>query len=141
MKRPLPPTTSSITHISRQLQQLKREIERLSVRLLALQRYRRHIASLINDSEDEESPYEDITATLEALLYDMSTYHQQLLDRHAHITQGYVALQAISDPVSASAFAQYIHDDARLVVKEAQTARDGYNELIENLVESIELND
>ena len=119
----------------KQLQQLKREEERLAVRLLAVERFLRQAEANLEtvSNEDEESEEaSDILANIEAVRYDLSTYLRQLSDRRAHIEQG---LKTALDVVASPAFVGYIEEDARLTARDAATAREGYDDLIANLSE------
>jgi len=136
-----PPRLSQNTQtaISRQLYQLRREIERLSIRIVAVTRYQRQMSALASAQFDEEvNSYEDVAEHLDALISDMTTYHQQLEDRVAHIAQGYASVQAFEQNVVAQAFEQYIYDDVRMLVRDAKVAREGYNDLIANIIDTIE---
>lgn len=142
MKRSLLLTQNPTSHISRLLTQLRREIERLSVRIVAIERYQRQfIAGDEQLEDDEDNTAEEIVANLEALQSDMTTYRQQLEDQLAHITHGYTTLQTMEVNAVTQAFAAYIYNDVRLIVRDVAVAREGYNELIENLVETIEQSD
>lgn len=119
----------------KQLILLKREEERLAVRLLAVERYYRQAsAELEMMSEEDENAEEasDVVANIEAVRYDLSTYLRQLTDRRAHIEQG---LKTAIDVVASPAFVGYIEEDARLTARDAATAREGYDDLIANLSE------
>lgn len=119
----------------KQLLQLKREEERLAVRLLAVERFLRQAEANLEtvSNEDEESEEaSDILANIEAVRYDLSTYLRQLSDRRAHIEQG---LKTALDVVASPAFVGYIEEDARLTARDAATAREGYDDLIANLSE------
>ncbi|MFN3692795.1 MAG: hypothetical protein ACK4SL_01685 [Candidatus Paceibacteria bacterium] len=119
----------------KQLQMLKREEERLGVRLLAVERFLRQAEANLEtvSNEDEESEEaSDILANIEAVRYDLSTYLCQLSDRRAHIEQG---LKTALDVVASPAFVGYIEEDARLTARDAATAREGYDDLIANLSE------
>lgn len=142
MKRSLLLTQDPTSHISRLLTQLRREIERLSVRIVAIERYQRQfIASDVHGEEDEENAAEDIVVNLEALHSDMVTYRQQLEDQLAHITHGYTTLQTMELNAVTQTCAAYIYNDVRLLVRDVAVAREGYNELIENIIETIEHSD
>ncbi len=119
----------------KQLHLLKREEERLAVRLLAVERFLRQAEANLETvtSEDEESEEaSDILANIEAVRYDLSTYLRQLSDRRAHIEGG---LKTAIDVVASPAFVAYIEEDARLTARDAATAREGYDDLIANLSE------
>ncbi len=119
----------------KQLQMLKREEERLGVRLLAVERFLRqaeaNLATIVGEDEEEEEAT-DVLANIEAVRYDLSTYLRQLSDRRAHIEQG---LKTALDVVASSAFVGYVEEDARLTARDAATAREGYDDLIANLSE------
>ncbi len=119
----------------KQLHTLKREEERLGVRLLAVERFYRQAEATLETivGEDEESDEAtDILANIEAVRYDLSTFLRQLSDRRAHIEQG---LKTAIDVVASPAFVGYIEEDARLTARDAATAREGYDDLIANLHE------
>lgn len=142
MKRSLLINSGTACQITRQLTMLRREIERLHIRLLSMQRYQRQIVSDDEALDEEDSEvYEELSSSIEALISDMSTYKQQLEDQHSHISQGLSTYLALEPGPITQTFAQYIYDDVRMLVLHAQTAREGYNELIENVVDSIELKD
>jgi len=140
MKRSLLITTGTTGQITRQLTMLRREIERLDIRLLSLLRYQRQIAKYDEVTDDEESEeFEELSSNIEALISDMATYKQQLENKHSHINQGLSTFLTLEPGPVTQVFAQYIYDDVRMLVRDAQVAREGYSELIENVVESIEL--
>jgi len=142
MKPSLLHTQSTTVHISRLIAQLKREIERLTIRITAVERYQRQFTAIGQEVDDDIAEInEDISLNLETLVSDMTTYRQQLEDRLAHILQGYSALQTLEASPIAVAFSAYIYNDVRLLVRDVIVAREGYNELIENLVETIEQRD
>ncbi len=119
----------------KQLQMLKREEERLGVRLLAVERFLRqaeaNLATIVGEDEEADEAT-DILANIEAVRYDLSTYLRQLSDRRAHIEGG---LKTAIDVVASPAFVAYIEEDARLTARDAATAREGYDDLIANLSE------
>jgi hypothetical protein len=118
----------------KQLQLLKREEERLGVRLLAVERYHKQAeAKEVSDTSEEDiEAAADILANIEAVRYDLSTFLRQLSDRRAHIERG---LKTATDVVASPAFVAYIEEDARLAARDAATAREGYDDLIANLRE------
>ncbi len=119
----------------KQLQLLKREEERLAVRLLAVERYYRQAKVELDSYCEEDEAADDaaeVVANIEAVRYDLSTFIRQLTDRRAHIEQG---LRTAIDVVASPAFVGYIEEDARLMTRDAATAREGYDDLITNLSE------
>jgi hypothetical protein len=119
----------------KQLLALKREEERLGVRLLAVERYHRQAEAelaLLDENDEAVEAASDAVANIEAVRYDLSTFVRQLTDRRAHIEQG---LKTALDVVASPAFVAYIEEDARLMTRDAATAREGYDDLIQNLHE------
>jgi hypothetical protein len=120
------------------LQTIKREEQRLAVRLLAVERCARLVAynSEHADAEDseEEGEFEEIIANVEAVRYDLSLYMRQIGDRVANIERGLaqVADAAATDTMT-SELLRYIEEDARLCARDVAQAREGYDDLIENI--------
>lgn len=116
------------------LQLIKREEQRLAIRLLAVDRCARTVkyASEHADVEDneEETEFEDLIANVEAVRYDLNTYMSQLHDRVANIERG---IAEVGEGVSPESFVRYIEEDARLCARDIALAREGYDDLIENL--------
>ncbi len=135
MERLQKDTKSPLANATLHLQTVKREEQRLAVRLLAVERCARLVKyaseqSDVSDSE-EESEFEEIIANVEAVRYDLSQYMRQIHDRVANIERG---LSQLEGEVShKESFARYIEEDARLCARDAAVAREGYDDLIENL--------
>jgi hypothetical protein len=126
---------STLSLIQRHIQLLKREIERLTIRIIAIQRYQRHLTVSTNVEEIETAEQGEFLENFEALLSDMTTYKQQLDDKLMHISHGYTTLQSLEPSPVLESFAYYIYEDIRLTVRDAKLAREGYNELLSTLVD------
>ena len=128
--------TDLATGIKTHLQTLRREEQRLQVRLLAVERCQRLIKSLqvteVGD-DDAEDEYTDLLANAEAVKYDLTTYLRQLRDRIVHIEHGVTHIYSLEQTASVQTFALYIEEDARLCARDVVVAREGYDELIESL--------
>jgi hypothetical protein len=116
------------------LQLIKREEQRLAIRLLAVDRCARTVKyasehAEVEDSE-EETEFEDLIANVEAVRYDLNTYMRQLHDRVANIERG---IAEAGEGMSSESFVRYIEEDARLCARDIALAREGYDDLIENL--------
>lgn len=120
------------------LQTIKREEQRLAVRLLAVERCARLVAynsehSEVEDSE-EEGEFEEIIANVEAVRYDLSLYMRQIGDRVANIERGLGKVTETSgEETLTSELLRYIEEDARLCARDLAQAREGYDDLIENI--------
>lgn len=116
------------------LAQIKREEQRLAVRLLAVERCARAVKYASEhsnaDDSDESTEYEELIANVEAVRYDLSTYMRQLHDRVANIERGIAQAQELA---SNATFIRYVEEDARLCARDCVLAREGYDDLIENL--------
>jgi len=128
--------TDIATGIKNHLQTLRREEQRLQVRLLAVDRCLRAIKELQVDAagaEEGEDEYTEALANVEAVKYDLTTYLRQLRDRIVHIERGVAQIYSLEQTPSVQTFALYIEEDARLCARDVLVAREGYDELIENL--------
>jgi hypothetical protein len=133
--------TTTTESLAQGLHGLKREEERLGVRLLAVERYYRQVQSDIEAgilSEESHEAATDVLANIEAVRYDLSTFLRQLSDRRAHIERG---IKTATEIAESRAFINYIEEDIRLMTRDAATAREGYDDLIGNLHELTHQND
>jgi septal ring factor EnvC (AmiA/AmiB activator) len=132
----VPPVTL-VSRVRDQLQQLKREVERLTIRHGVVERTRRRLAAhLTSFSTDEDC--EDTAAmlnTAENLAADIENYISQVRDRLAHIEQGLTAAQTTEAGVATQLFLHYILEDARLWGRDVSVARAGYDTLIASMLE------
>jgi hypothetical protein len=126
---------STLSLIQRNVQTLKREIERLTIRILAIQRFQRHLTIPTDSGETESTENGEFLENFDALLSDMTTYKQQLEDKLTHITHGFTTLQSMKPSPVVESFAYYIYEDIRLIVRDAKVAREGYNELLSTLLD------
>ncbi|MCU0678163.1 MAG: hypothetical protein MUF19_01080 [Candidatus Pacebacteria bacterium] len=120
------------------LQTIKREEQRLAVRLLAVERCARLVAynSEHTDAEDseEEGEFEEIIANVEAVRYDLSLYMRQVGDRVANIERGLkIVADTSGEETVKNELLRYIEEDARLCARDLAQAREGYDDLIENI--------
>ncbi len=128
----LPDTNvTALISLNTHLSGIKREERRLAVRLIAVERYARIAKSATAGSDEEDEDHAEVVANIEAVQYDLSTYLTQLRDRINHIESGLVAISESSN--RNHAFVQYITEDARLCARDVSAAREGYDDLIENI--------
>jgi hypothetical protein len=125
------------SQIVTQLQTLKRELDRLSVREAALERCRKAILATKHEdcTDEEEETFAEIIANVEAIEYDLTTFRDQLRERLAHAERGLRMVLVQGEDKNASLLYQYILDGALLCSRDAATARAGYDELIANIHE------
>jgi len=126
-----------ISEIGQYLKQLRQEIERLQIRQNVINRYSKQLTSHIKDSEIEDDEFSDLLEHVEALGSDLGTFKEQLQDRFTHLEQGKVLLNVLVGNPHASLFHHYLQEEVRLTIRDAETARVGYDELIENITENI----
>jgi hypothetical protein len=127
--------TDTVEQTFRQTKIFKREIERLEVRLVVVRRCRRRLEEqLLQKIENENEEGDEVLGNIEALESDISNYIAQLRDRLAHIEQGVASVQSSKELATARVFLCYVLEDARLWLRDIQLAREGYDELIENIV-------
>jgi hypothetical protein len=143
MKSPITISNNTTSPLVRQVNRLRQELERLGIRQTVVQRYfrRMQLEQSQIDNDEERDEYDEIIANLEALESDIATYIHQLQDRLAHIEQGVSALMTQSHTTDAHTFRQYVLEDVRLCIRDAETARSGYNDLIANLSDITHLRD
>jgi len=126
-----------------QLQTLKRELDRLNIRQSAIERCR--LAVLRQNSgledEDEDESLEEITSNIDAIKYDLGTFKEQLKERFEHSEQGLRLVFIMGEEKSTISFYQYVLDEVKLCVRDAKVAREGYDELINNVKEITRLRD
>jgi soluble cytochrome b562 len=132
--------------IAHHLQTLKRELDRLTVRASALERCRKAIlvekANVANDSDDEErEEFDDLIANVDAIEYDLTTFKAQMKERLAHAESGLRLVSVYTDEKNAGIMYQYILDGVTLCIRDAATAREGYDELIANINDITHLRD
>ena len=134
-------TSSLYNRIFQEVKLLKRELDRLTVRESAIERLRKAIEALNLDdaSEMEIETNEDIVSNIDAIGHDLSTFKSQMRDRLNHVEHGVRIASLQSDEVVIQSFYQYILDEVLLCVRDARVAREGYDELINNLNELIEM--
>jgi len=120
------------TELHRLVKAIKFEIEKLQVRHVAVQRIHRQVQQSSTHHTDDEH-YETLLESVETLESDISYYITQLRDRLAHIEQGLTILSPTHESMLMQAFVRYVTEDARLCVRDIETAREAYDDLIENL--------
>jgi hypothetical protein len=128
-----------VTH----LKTLTRELARLAVRQSALIRCRQSVLAekTVDISDEEEEMFADIIANIEAIEYDLVTFKDQLQARLTHAERGLHLVSLYAAEKNSSLLFQHVLDGALLCVSDAETARAGYDELIENLKEMSQLRD
>ncbi len=121
--------------IIKHIQTLKRELDRLSVREAALERSKRAILLQKGDdtTEEENESFEEIVANIEAIIYDLTSFKDQLRERTVHTERGLRLVLLHSDDKDTAVLYQYILEGAELCVRDAAAARSGYDELIANI--------
>lgn len=129
--------------INQELRTLHRELERLGVRQSAIERFRLAVSAQksIEEIDDEDESVEEIVSNLEAIMYDLTTFKEQLKERLEHSEQGLRMVLMLRNEKSAIAFYQYIQDEVKLCLRDAKVAREGYDELITNIKEIAKLRD
>jgi len=131
------PESKLHTQLKARLQTLKRELERLSVRQMAVARCRQAVIVQKNaqgDDFDDEDATDDIIASIEAVDYDLATFCGQLHDRQKHLTRGITLLAASSVDTFSELLIEHFIEEADLSIRDAKVAREGYDELIADLV-------
>jgi hypothetical protein len=131
------PETKLHTQLKTRLQTLKRELERLSVRKLAVVRCKQAVLlqktnSVELDTDDEEAT-DDIIASIEAVDYDLTIFCEQLLDRQKHLAKGIALLAASAVDTFSELLIEHFIEEADLCIRDARVAREGYDELIADL--------
>lgn len=131
------------TQILQHLHAIKRELDRLSVREAALERCRKAVlAEYPTDDVDEEDETVDaITANIDAIEYDLTTFKEQLRERFTHLEHGLHLVESQGTKKSSVLFYQHVLDGAKLCLRDASVARDGYDELISSITEMTHLRD
>lgn len=130
------PESKLHNQLKARLQTLKREIERLSVRQMAVVRCRQTALlqkSEVVDSDEEDESADDIIASIEAVDYDLTVFCAQLTDRQKHLTRGITLLAASSVDTFSELLIEHFIEEADLSIRDAQVAREGYDELITDL--------
>ncbi len=131
------PETKLHNQLVGRLQALKRELERLSVRQMAVARCRlaavQQKNSQNNGEEDDESADEHI-ASIDAVDYDLTIFCGQLYDRQKHLARGIAILSASSVDTFTELLIEHFLEEADLCIRDAKVAREGYDELIADLV-------
>lgn len=129
--------------IAKQLQSLKRELDRLTVRQAAIERCRRSVLSQkpTETSDEEDESFDEIAASLDDIEYDLTTFKDQLRERLVHSEAGLRLVSAHSADADAVALYQHLLDGVLLSVRDAAVAREGYDELIINIKEITQLRD
>ena len=131
------PESKLYTDLTARLQSLKRELERLSVRQMAVVRCRQ--AALLQKTTHEyvgedEDESDDIIASIEAVEYDLTVFCGQLQDRHKHLTRGITLLAAAPADTFCELLTSHFIEEAELCIRDAKVAREGYDELIADLM-------
>lgn len=130
------PETKLHKQLTGRLHTLKREVERLSVRQMAVVRCR-HAAILHKstevDGDEEEELSDELIASIEAVDYDLNIFCGQLLDRQKHLTRGITLLAASSADSFTELLIEHFIEEADLSIRDARVAREGYDELIADL--------
>lgn len=131
------------TKIVQQQQSLKQELDRLSVRLSAIERCRTTVSLQRKnmDSDEEEEISEEIVSNLKAIKQDLVTLKEQLQDRLEHSKHGLAMMLMVQDEAWAAVFYQYILDEVKLCLRDAKIAKESYDELIANIKEITRLRD
>ena len=119
------------------VQTLKRELDRLAVRQSAIERCRRSVLAQkpTDTSDEDDESFDDITSHLDAIEYDLTTFKDQLRERMEHIEQGLRLVFIQGDEKNTAQLYHYILDGAKLCVRDASVAREGYDELIASINE------
>lgn len=132
------PETKLHTQLTSRLKKLKLESERLSVRQLAVSRYKQTILAykpVEEDTDDEENEsVEDIMAHIEAIEYDLNIFCAQLHDRQKHVAKGIALLSASTVDRFSELLYEHFIEEADLCIRDAKVACEGYDELITDLV-------
>lgn len=119
---------------------LKRELERLSVRQIAVTRFKQaavqqkiSVIDVIDTEDEEDDSTDDLIASIDAVEYDLTTFCNQLQDRHKHLTRGIALLAASSQENFSELLIEHFIEEADLSIRDAKVAREGYDELIADL--------
>ena len=131
------PDSKLHTQLKARLQTLRRELERLSVRQMAVVRCRQTAILQKTTHEysgEDEDESDDIIASIEAVEYDLTVFCEQLNDRHKHLTRGITLLAASSVDTFSELLIEHFIEEADLSIRDAKVAREGYDELIADLV-------
>lgn len=129
--------------IARHLQTLKRELDRLAVRQSALARVRLSVLAekSTSDTEEEIDDADDILANIDAIVFDLTTFTEQMRGRLSHAERGLHLVSLYSDEKNAGLLYQHALDGVILCVSDATVARTGYDELITDIKEIAHLRD
>jgi len=130
------PESKLYSQLKARLDTLKRELERLSVRQMAVVRCRQ--AAIMQkteqgDIDDDEDPADDLIASIEAVEYDLTVFCGQLHDRQKHLTRGTTLLAAAPIDNFRELLIEHFIEEADLGIRDAKVAREGYDELIADL--------
>ena len=132
------PETKLHAQLKGRLQALKREIERLSVRQLAVARCRQtaivHKSTDMEGDDEEDESVDDIIASIEAVEYDLTVFCAQLHDRQKHLAKGIALLTASPADTFSELLIEHFIEEADLCIRDARVAREGYDELIADLI-------
>jgi hypothetical protein len=136
-----PLTDKTFLGIKKHLTVIEREERRLAVRMIAVERYARIAKNTFNDetNDDDAETFSEVVANIEAVQYDLSTYVAQLRDRVTHIEKGLASLVGMETPDMA--FVAYVEEDSRLCARDVTLAREGYDDLIENIYTITQMRD
>jgi hypothetical protein len=129
--------------IIQKLQTLKRELDRLNIRQYAIDRCRLAVLAqkTSDESDEDDDSLEEITTNLDSLTYDLTTFKEQLRERYEHLESGLRLLSMLKEDKVGTVFYQYILDGVKLSVRDAKVAREGYDELINDVKEITRLRD
>lgn len=131
------PETKLHSQLKGRLQTLKRELERLSVRQMAVARCR--LAVLLqkttqDDGEEDAESADERIASIDAVDYDLTIFCGQLYDRQKHLARGISLLTASSVDTFTELLIEHFIEEADLSIRDAKVAREGYDEMIAELV-------
>ncbi len=121
--------------IATRVQEVTRELRRLKVRLLAIERYRRRLehVTIHEASEYHEETLSEMTDGVEALHSDISTYIAQVEAQLNKIEHGRANLENLKNTPATRALALYIETDVKLLAQAVSDARTAYDDLISRL--------
>lgn len=130
------PESKLHTLLKTRLDTLKSELERLSVRQMAVTRLR-HAAILHKNAEgiedEEDEAVDALIASIDAVDFDLAIFSGQLHDRQKHLSKGIALLNASSVDSFRELLTEHFIDEANLAISDAKVAREGYDELIADL--------
>lgn len=121
--------------IATRVQEVTRELRRLRVRLLAIERYRRRLehVTIHDGNEWNEETLGEMADGIEALHSDITTYIAQVEAQLSKIEHGRSNLENLKNAPATRAFALYVETDVKLLAAAVAEARAGYDDLISRL--------